>query len=68
MKNVKVEEQKSHGIGFCGLLAIVFITLKLTNYIDWSWGWVLAPLWMPFVIVMVILIVLAVLNVTLRGK
>ena len=32
------EEQKGHGIGFCGLLAIVFITLRLTNYIDWSWG------------------------------
>lgn len=35
----------SSGIGFCGLLAIVFITLKLTHVIDWSWIWVLAPLW-----------------------
>lgn len=33
------------GIGFCGLLTIVFIVLKLTNYIDWSWWWVLSPLW-----------------------
>lgn len=33
------------GIGFAGLLAIVFITLKLTHVIDWSWWWVLAPLW-----------------------
>jgi len=31
------------GIGFVGLLTIVFITLKLTNYIDWSWWWVLSP-------------------------
>lgn len=30
---------------FLGLLAIVFITLKLCGVIDWSWWWVLAPLW-----------------------
>lgn len=36
-------------IGFFGLLAIVFITLKLTNVINWSWWWVTAPLWGPFV-------------------
>jgi hypothetical protein len=33
----------SGGIGFVGLLTIVFITLKLTHYIDWSWWWVLSP-------------------------
>lgn len=31
------------GIGFVGLLTIVFIVLKLTDYIDWSWWWVLSP-------------------------
>lgn len=35
----------SSGIGFFGLLAVVFIVLKLTDYIDWSWWWVLAPIW-----------------------
>ena len=35
----------SGGIGFLGLLAIVFITLRLIGIIDWSWWWVLAPLW-----------------------
>ncbi|KKK74843.1 hypothetical protein LCGC14_2879660, partial [marine sediment metagenome] len=29
------------GIGFFGLLTIVFVTLKLTGYIHWSWLWVL---------------------------
>ena len=38
----------SSGIGFFGLLTIVFVTLKLTDYIDWSWWWVLAPMWIPF--------------------
>lgn len=36
-----------HGIGFGGLLAIVFIVLKLTKTIAWSWLWVLAPIWIP---------------------
>ena len=39
------------GIGFCGLLAIVFIALKLIGKIDWSWWWVLAPLWAPTAII-----------------
>ncbi len=35
----------SGGIGFAGALTILFIALKLTNVIDWSWLWVLSPLW-----------------------
>jgi len=40
----------STGIGFPGLLSIVFITLKLCDVICWSWWWVLAPLWGGFAI------------------
>ena len=40
----------SGGIGFIGLLTILFIGLKLTNLISWSWLWVLSPLWLPFII------------------
>ena len=35
----------SGGIGFCGLLTILFIGLKLGHVIDWSWWWVLSPIW-----------------------
>ena len=35
------------GTGFLTLLALVFITLKLLKYIDWSWWWVLSPIWIP---------------------
>ena len=35
------------GIGFLGLLTILFIGLKLTGYINWSWLWVLSPVWIP---------------------
>lgn len=40
------EAQVSSGnIGFAGLLTILFVALKLTHVIGWSWWWVLAPLW-----------------------
>lgn len=42
----------SSGIGFTGLLTIVFITLKLTHFIDWSWWWVLCPLWIGVAILL----------------
>ena len=37
-------------IGFFGLLTIVFVTLKLIGVIDWSWVWILAPLWGGFML------------------
>ena len=47
--------QSSGGIGICGALTVLFVGLKLTNYIDWSWWWVLAPVWLPAAIVLGIL-------------
>ena len=44
----------SGGIGFTGLLTIVFIILKLVGTIDWSWWWVLSPLWITFLLCMLI--------------
>ena len=44
----------SGGIGFTGLLTIAFIVLKLTGYIDWSWWWVLSPLWIGFLLFVLI--------------
>ena len=43
----------SSGIGVFGLLGVVFVTLKLTGYIDWSWWWVTAPFWGGFVVALV---------------
>ena len=53
----KNQTAQTGGIGFTGLLAIVFIVLKLTGYISWSWWWVLSPLWIPAAIVVVIMII-----------
>lgn len=45
------------GIGFCGLLAIAFIVLKLCNVITWSWIWVLSPLWISFALIVLIVLI-----------
>ena len=55
-----MKEGTSGGIGFTGLLTIVFIVLKLTKVINWSWWWVLSPMWISFIIgVVVIAIIVA---------
>jgi fatty acid desaturase len=51
------QSSSSNGIGFAGLLAIVFITLKLLDKIDWSWWWVLAPIWIPAIFIVGALLV-----------
>jgi len=44
---------KSTSLSFSSLLTILFITLKLTGYITWSWLWVLSPLWIPIIAIIV---------------
>lgn len=50
------------GIGFTGILAIVFIVLKLCGVIDWHWGWVLAPIWIPAVLVIILIIIAIIMD------
>lgn len=47
----------SINIGFAGLLALLFIGLKLLGYITWPWIWVVAPLWVPLAIFVVLVVV-----------
>lgn len=54
--STKTTSSSSGGVGFLGLLAGLFIGLKLTGYITWSWWWVLAPIWGSFALVAVILL------------
>lgn len=55
MSNRNSSSSGAGGIGFAGALTILFIALKLTGYIDWSWWWILAPLWIGFGIVLLII-------------
>ena len=47
------------GIGVVGMLGILFVALKLTGYIDWSWWWVTAPFWIPFVLAVPLIALIA---------
>jgi hypothetical protein len=53
----------SGGIGFFGLMFLILMTLKLTNYIDWSWWWVTAPLWGGFALILLIILIVIVINI-----
>ena len=58
------------GVTFVGLLTIVFIALKLTGFISWSWLWVLSPLWIEFLLALVIILIIliAALIVAIKNK
>lgn len=45
------------GLGLGGILFVVFLILKLCKVITWSWVWVLSPLWIPFAIGLIIIII-----------
>jgi hypothetical protein len=53
------EKNQSNGIGLGTLLFLIFLILKLTDNIDWSWWWVTAPLWIPLAIVSAIAVIAA---------
>jgi len=57
----------SSGIGFAGLLTIVFVTLKLLGKIDWSWWWVLSPIWISAILVIVIVVIMALIAAHVNG-
>ncbi len=50
---MSTNQATNSGISFLGMLTLIFIALKLTNFIHWSWWWVLAPLWIPWALLIV---------------
>ena len=44
------------GVSTTSLLGIAFVVLKLTKCIDWSWWWVLSPFWIPWSIVLFLIL------------
>jgi hypothetical protein len=58
----------SSGIGFAGLLTIAFIVLKLTEVIDWSWWWVLSPMWIGIALILGIMGIVALVVILSGGS
>lgn len=50
-------EKSNSGTGFLGMLCLLFIALKLMGYIDWSWVWVLSPIWISLTLMALIAVV-----------
>lgn len=62
MSDEKTKVSKS-GIGFSGLLTIAFIVLKLCHVIDWSWWWVLSPLWISVGLTIILLLIILIVSI-----
>ena len=60
------DKNTSSGVGFGGLLTILFIGLKLGGIINWSWWWVLSPIWLPTAVLLFIAALLFLVKVLLE--
>lgn len=67
MSKDKGNNLANFGFSFTGLLTIAFIVLKLCKVIDWSWWWVLSPLWIPAVAFVITLLIIVVIGAA-KGK
>ena len=59
MMKLKDSKDRSGGVSFTSLLTVAFIVLKLCHVIEWSWWWVLSPIWIAAVVVIVCAIIVA---------
>lgn len=59
---MSAQTSRGNGIGFGTVLFIVFLVLKLTGVVTWSWWWVFSPLWIPAVVITVCLVLAGVLK------
>jgi hypothetical protein len=62
------ENSTSRGMGFLSWLMLLFIGLKLTGHIDWSWWWVLSPVWLPLALALPICVLVALVWGALEGR
>ena len=64
--NNNTSQISTGGISFVGLLTVAFIVLKLTHIINWSWWWILSPLWISFgvgvIVIVIMFIILAMIS------
>lgn len=61
-----MSNNSSGGVGFVGLLQVLFIGLKLGNVITWSWLWVLSPIWITLGLVLLVIAVMLVVAIATK--
>lgn len=57
-----MNENHSRGLSLSTVLFLVFLVLKLTNNIDWSWCWITAPLWIPWGLFLGLILILVIID------
>jgi low affinity Fe/Cu permease len=62
------DSNRSSGLGFASVLTLIFIVLKLVGVINWSWIWVLCPLWINFSLAIILLIIIAIMDNNFSNK
>lgn len=60
--------RNSSSLGICEVLTIVFIVLKLVGVINWSWLWVLCPLWIDILLAIIVLVVILIIDKRTKNK
>lgn len=66
MSKQPISSSSSGGIGLFSATFLVFLVLKLTGYIDWSWWWITAPLWGIVVLFVAIVLVFFLVSLVLE--
>ena len=64
----KEKTNYTSGVSFSTLLTVLFVGLKLTGHIDWSWWWVLSPLWISTGLAFIIAIIVLIVAVVVESK
>ena len=65
---MKNKNARNGGMGFISVLTLIFIVLKLTNNISWSWIWVLSPIWISIILMILIFGIILVAGRIKKGK
>jgi len=65
---MKKKSKRNSGMGIVSILTIIFIVLKITNKITWSWIWVLSPIWITFILVVIIFSIVLIVGRIKKGK
>ena len=66
MNKEKTKGYSTVGMSFSGTLTLIFVVLKLLHVIDWSWLWVLSPLWISWIIGIVIILMIVIIAIIAR--
>ena len=65
---MKNKNARNGGMGFISILTLIFIVLKLTNNISWSWIWVLSPIWISLILIALVFGIILVIGRLKKGK